>query len=250
MTTVLASCDKEEDAKPTAEINESTISAKWVVNDSEEYTSFEFNESGNYIIVKKSATSGGRSRSSAPNFFNNSASHPGSAGRFQNTEKTIYFGTYEIAGNQTITLSDFGTITVKRLDDNSINFSLEIPGADDNVLINASKQNEIETSTNTILLCRTWQLVSFNGESVSGSEMDLTVLFSQAGTYFVSYPDGSNVDAGGLAQWRWNNSEETQLQYTWELDVWYEGSVVDIEVTFDSLSIFEDGDLWILKPAE
>ena len=101
------------------------------------------------------------------------------------------------------------------------------------------------------MLCRTWKLISINGENVAGTEDEITVLFSQAGTYLVSYPEGST----GLAQWKWKDSSETAFLYSWEdVPIWDEEDYVDIvELTNSVLKILEtwgpdDEDLYILEP--
>ena len=49
--TFIAACDKDEN-DPKETLEKATISAKWNVDNSSEYESFEFNESGNYIVLK------------------------------------------------------------------------------------------------------------------------------------------------------------------------------------------------------
>tara|TARA_B110001450_G_C17545582_1_gene450397 strand:- start:130 stop:927 length:798 start_codon:yes stop_codon:yes gene_type:complete len=224
--TFITACDKDEN-DPKETLEKATISAKWNVNNSSEYESFEFNESGNYIVLKNSTTK-------------------------STNDQIILFGTYEIIGNTTIVLSDFGTLTIADVNENSINFTIQLTSDPDNeIIINASKQTQMESTTNTELLCRTWELISINGEDVAGTEDELTVLFSAAGTYFVSYSDGES----GLAQWKWKDELETEFLYSWEEEPnWEEEDFVEItELTNSTLKILEkfeddEDELYVLAP--
>jgi hypothetical protein len=223
--TFITACDKDEN-DPKETLEKATISAKWNVDNSSEYESFEFNESGNYIVVKNTTTK-------------------------STNDQVVLFGTYEIIDAQKINLTDFGTLTISDVNENSISFSIILTNDPDNeIIINASKQDEIESSTKTDLLCRTWEMVTENGEPVAGTDMELTVLFSKAGTYFVSFANPEDESDGGLAQWKWNNDEETQLLYSWEkVPNWEEEDYVEIsELTANTLKIVEDEDTWVLQP--
>lgn len=222
--TLIASCDKDEnELKETLE--KATISAKWIVGNSSEYESFEFNESGNYIVVENTTTK-------------------------STIDQIILFGTYKIINNRTIVLSGFGTLTISKINENSISFSIQLASNPDNeIVINASKQEEMESSNNTDLLCRTWELISINEEDVAGTENETTVLFSKAGTYLVAYSDGGS----GIAQWKWKDEAETQFFYSWEeIPVWDEDHYVEIiELTNSTLKIHEEfGEslLYVLEP--
>lgn len=242
------SCSKEK-VTPIENLDKTQLSAKWVVSGTGEYESFEFNESGNYIVVKK-GSSGARIKSSdqtslwgtvAKDLTENANS------RVQASDPIITFGTYEITNN-TISLSNFGTITVDKLDDNAISFSLQLTGSSNKNTLSASKQAEMTSSTKTNLLCRTWELVTVNGSTVAGTEDELTVLFSKAGTYLVTFRN--DTEQGGLAQWKWKNSTETEFLYTWTKDVWSNNDLVTIsELTSNSLKMSEGSITYVLKPA-
>ena len=220
----ITSCEKDEnDSKVTLE--KETISATWIVNGSGEYKSFEFNESGNYIVVINTTPKSTNSQ-------------------------IILFGTYKIVNKSAIELSDFGTIKVTSIDDTSISFSVMLYSNPDNeIMIDATRQEEMESSTRTDLLSRTWEMVSVNGEPVVGTDMEVTVLFSKAGTYLVAYADPESEN--GLAQWKWKNIEETQLLYSWrDVPIWEEENFVEVpELTSTRLKIIEDEAIYILKPA-
>lgn len=223
--TFITACEKDEN-DPKETLEKSTISAKWIVSNSSDYDSFEFNENGNYIVVKNTTTK-------------------------STNDEVVLFGTYEITDNKTIVLSDFGTLNISKIDEDSISFSIELTNNSNNeITIDASKQEEMESTTKTDLLCRTWEMVTVNGEPVAGTDMELTILFSKAGTYFVSFADPEDENDGGLAQWKWKNESETQLLYSWEEDpVWEEESHVEIpELTSTKLKIIEDEDTYRLQP--
>jgi len=224
-STFVTACDKDvNDPKETLE--KATICAKWNVNNSSEYKSFEFNECGNYIVVKNTTAK-------------------------STNKRVVLFGTYEIINANMLTLADFGTLTISEVNESSISFSINLTSDPENeFIINASKQDEIESSTKTDLLCRTWEMVTENGVPVAGTKMELTIMFSKAGTYFVSFANPDDENEGGLAQWKWNNDEETQLLYSWEeVPNWEEEDYAEIpELTVNTLTIVQHGDTWVLQP--
>ena len=223
--TFVTACDKDEN-DPKETLEKATISAKWIVSNSSDYESFEFNESGNYIVVINTTTK-------------------------STNDQVVLFGTYEIIDDKTIILTNFGTITISDINENSISFSLNLASDPDNkIVIKASKQDEIESSTKTDLLCRTWEMVTENGEPVAGTDMDLIVLFSKAGTYFVSFANPEDESDGGLAQWMWKDEAETQLLYSWDEEPnWDEENYAEIsELAANTLKIVEDEDTWVLQP--
>lgn len=224
--TSIISCTKDEN-KPNKPLEKETISAKWIVGGTSVYESFEFNKSGNYIVVKNATTK-------------------------SESGQIVLFGTYVIVDETTITLSNFGTLKISTLNDNSLSFSIQLTGNPANtIVITATKQNEMATTTRTDLLCKTWEMVTLNGESVVGTDMELTVLFSKAGTYLVTFVIPLEENSGDLAQWKWKNVAETELLYSWdEVPVWSEANSVQIpELTATTLKIIEDEDTYVLQPA-
>lgn len=185
------SCKKDEN-KPKDTLSKETISAKWTVDGISVFESFEFNKSGNYIIVKYTKTK-------------------------STNNQIVLFGTYVIIDDKTIVLSDFGKIMISKIGDNSINFSILLDSNPNNeISIIATKQEEMQNSTKTELLCRTWEMVTVNGDDVTGTDNEFTVLFSAAGTYFVTFANPEDENDGGLAQWKWKDETETKLLYSWE----------------------------------
>lgn len=213
------------------DVTSETISAKWNVSGQSNYESFEFNKSGNYIVVAKSEV-----RSEDNN--------------------TVTFGTYTIKDN-VIIMSDFGKLTVTDISSNAINFTLTLNNSSDAVNVSASKQPEVANTTKTELLCRTW--IS-TGEPVDGLDGSITeegiiVIFSQAGTYLVYNDDF--VDGVGLAQWKWKGNNENEFYYSWGNwnDNWENTRAVIHELTKDRMVVVEkfpdeDDEITVLKPLE
>lgn len=210
----IVACEKDNnepkndnDLTETLEIT--TISAKWNVSNSNDYESFEFNESGNYIVVKKTATK-------------------------STNDQVVLFGTYEITDDKTIVLSDFGTLTISEINESSISFSIRLTSnPDSEIIINASKEEEIESSANTDLLCQSWELVSFGGAAMS----DFYVLFSSAGTYLVNLKV-EGVEITGLGIWTWCNTDENKLAFTIDNTLDCDGLEIikEIQLTSNSFS--------------
>lgn len=228
--TNLISCKKDDDSSNDTQ---ETISAKWVVDEAADYKSFEFNKSGDYIIVKgdglKSATS-----------------------------QSIISGTYVIIDSETIKLSDFGTIHITSIDDSNISFSLTLEDDETtSISVNATKQEEISNSAKTELLCRTWEMVSINGETAIGTDYEITILFSQAGTYFVTVLNTDSENEGGLAQWKWKDNNENEFNYTWSGTFSDEYYVKIVKLTSSYLELYGSATIgtetreitYILKPA-
>jgi hypothetical protein len=207
----IISCKKD---KENETLSKDTISAKWLVTGSNsDYESFEFNQSGNYIVVRNSAT-----KSTAA--------------------QIILFGTYQIVDNVTIELSSLGKIKITSIEKSNFSFSLTLQYDQNNqILIVATKASEFSSSTRTQLLCRTWKIVTIDGVNVEGTEDGGSILFSAAGTYLVTWVGGEN----GLAQWTWKDSKETTMCYSWEGDPTCNGDneVQIIELTQNSMKISE-----------
>lgn len=223
--TMIISCEKNAIVSQDT-LSVEKISAKWVIDGTSIYKSFEFNKSGNYIVVKKASTD-------------------------STSKQTILFGTYEITDNKTLVLSGFGKIKISEISDKSISLSVSLTTSPNTeIAIIASKQAEIQSSTKTDLLCRTWEMVTVNGKTVVGTDKELSVLFSASGTYFVSLANPTDENDGGLAQWKWKDDSQTKLLYSWdEVPVWDRSNFVEIlKLSSDSLKILDDENTYVLKP--
>jgi hypothetical protein len=222
----IVSCDKGDDGINQLEVE--TLCAKWDVSASNDYKSFEFNESGNYLIVRNyedKSTQGG----------------------------TTLFGTYEIEDKQTVELSNFGTIKLQSIDDDRFEFKLTLNDkGSEAVTIQGTRSAKIATSVKTKLFCRTWKLLSINDKTVAGTSDEATVLFSEAGTYYIDFanPDEENED--GLANWCWKDSNETIMCYSWSGEAPTcdgEDQVQITELTENSLTMKEYDETYKLEPA-
>jgi len=224
--TAIAGCSSNENDTIETPVS-TTINAKWMVSNPTEYISFEFNDSGNYIITKNTADAKTTTAT--------------------NETRTIFFGTYIFIDDNTLELSDIGTITIDNMDENTISFTLKLNNnTDTETFIEANRVEEITNSTNTELLCKTWQLISIDGQNVLGTNDGLTVLFSRAGTYFVT--NNNPVEEGGLAEWNWTDSTQTFLEYSWNKGLGSDGIVEVSNLTSTSLTITEDEEIFILEP--
>lgn len=232
LLTLALSCSKDDDKdknEPDLTVTQENIVGKWIVNNSSDFGFFEFTESGNYIValnpLKKSTE-----------------------------DYDIRFGEFEITGDATIVLAGLGSIEITGIDVEVLNFVFSFLENPEKVFELVSiKGPEIEDSETTDLLCRSWDLKSLNGENVDGTERDLTVVFSKAGTYLVSWSETNS----GIAQWQWKDDVENFILYSWdEAPDWENAKAVEIlELTTKVLRILEkfEGDedqLFVLEPLE
>ena len=251
------------------------INAKWKIsNPNSIYASFEFNKDGNYIIVKnesvvKSATRL-NSTTSKKNFLSQFSRINVRAASESNISP-IHFGTYSIEGN-TIKLSGFGIVNVISITAEKISFSVKTESTGEILNYDADKaQNLIATSNRTEMLCRSWVLNKISIDVTSINEEDknfyieeygsnwkamaekelndnragLTVLFSRAGTYLVTYTN----EEPGLSEWKWANKEETAIYYSWDnwKDNWTDYPVFIKELSSTTLKIQEEFEIYELK---
>ena len=100
-----------------------------------------------------------------------------------------------------ITLQILETLIVSEVNEMLISFSIQLANnSGSEIIINASKHEEMDSTVKTEMLCRTWKMASVNGESVVGTKYELSVLYSNAGTYFVELANPVDENDGGLAR--------------------------------------------------
>ncbi|GHU96874.1 hypothetical protein FACS189483_01120 [Spirochaetia bacterium] len=166
-----------------------TLDEKWnITSYGNRFVSFEFTNEGYYIVVEKN---------------NNPAQD----------DPAVHFGTYQIQNTNTINLANFGIVKIRSRSTDSIDFTVML-NADvlqRETAYRAEKAEPITDSARTDLLCRIWQIQRQDGRTVTGTENELVVLYSKAGTYLTLYPDGQ-VE---LAQWSWKDDAETEFWYSW-----------------------------------
>lgn len=205
----ITSCKEDEEVVTT------NINAKWNVSaTSSPYKSFEFTESGNYLVTTNAGT--------------------------KSTDQDIYiFGSYSAVA-QTLTLKDFGTIEINELTSNNVSFTLKLDSASaDPIEITATKADEMDSDTKTDLLCRSWDMYKINGKTAEGTSAEATVFFSKAGTYFIEFKYPDEIHESGMALWKWSDSNQTKFCYSWgETITCDENNQVEVvEVTQSSLKL-------------
>jgi hypothetical protein len=213
-----------------------TISAKWEISNADiPYSSFEFTTDDVYIVIEKTIS---RNIHSSRSVFGNNSDENKQTIRERAAESNlspVHTGRYEIDGDKII-LEGFGLVNIISITAEEFNFSFKLEKSDKTYDIKAARvEDSINESSRTKMLCRAWKV-----EKVSDPEenemIGYGVLFSRAGTYLVTYNDGT----AGLAEWKWMNTEETKLQYSW--DNWRNSGSVEItELTATKLSILEHG---------
>jgi hypothetical protein len=193
------------------------LSGKWDVGDNSlGIVSVEFGGSNNYVIVTNTELN---TRAGDDEYFS-------------------YFGTYTVCGDE-VTLSDLGTLTVTSLVDNDIAFSLSISGGEA-YSMSGDKVQEMPSTTKTDLLCRTWRIVSFEPEyeEEDGEEVPEFAYFSKAGTYLVSYSDGSSM----LSNWRWRSESEGTIDYSHEHPPVWDGYFATIKEIDESTMVVDESE--------
>jgi hypothetical protein len=179
---VIYSCKKKEKDDETPAPVQNTVIAKWLVTGAavSDFTSFEFNKSGSFIVV---------------------------------TPNSTHFGDYTKTGSE-MTLKNYGIISITKLTATECDFTFTpfAKGTKNTYTITSTKAPTIALIGNTALLCRTWSLLSIDSVPAAGTDMELTVLFSEAGTYLVHY---ITYDENGLAQWQWKDDTQKMICYNW-----------------------------------
>ncbi|RZJ52669.1 MAG: hypothetical protein EOO44_11095 [Flavobacterium sp.] len=208
-------CSKEDNTEE--ETAKETIDKKWIVENSEEFKSIEFDTNGNYIITKNANSIASKKTLTS-----------------KTAEEIIVFGTYEVLDTDILLLSDFGTIKVDDSDPTNVVFSIKYEGSDTyNYELKVSKAAEITTSPNTDLLCHsTWKLT--RNEPIHDTVS--LINFSKAGTCFTSFNITSQNGQKFLqfGKWQWQDKDETKIKITeiknaqWILD---KDGEVEFEIT-------------------
>jgi hypothetical protein len=203
-------------------LNNEIISAKWIVSGTSDYKSFEFNENGNYLVVAKSTDS-----------------------------QINRFGRYKITDNQTITLHNFGTLKLSSINGSKFDFKAYIQNSSTyEINVNTTKATENSNSSKTNQLCRTWKMISVNGDSSVSKDSEQLLLFSNAGTYFVSFSNPIDENEENVAQWKWKDNTEAYMCVSWNGEPTCDGSneIQIIELTANTLKIQDKDELFVLKP--
>lgn len=254
---VSCSSDDEEDNGGNAPAAFEQYAAKYQLSGNDaEFSSVEFTESGNYIITKKNPY-GAPVRSSKKNNSHISMLSQGMfkhqvSTRSGEVYSPILYGKYTVDADGTYILEGYGKVKVTQ-DGEGNAFSLEfMPNGSSSYTYKASKQNRDLNSNNSSRLCKTWNFAScrvlakVNGKTVldisANSYMELykkldewskehddeyepgdweedivevkQVIFTKTGTYMVKY-EGNQL---AVSTWKWANTEETLIRYSWNND--------------------------------
>jgi len=208
------SCKKDKDELT---ISKSSLSGKWDISAAgSQYSSFEFNESGNYIVTQNVAKK--------------------SANGLE-----IIFGDFKIIDETNVQLVNFGNIKITAISDTQITFELTVTGSTTPVTITAIKAEEMDLSSKTKLFCRTWTVVKWDDETLEPG--GIVFYFSAAGTYLV------RAEGEGVSTWKWKDASETYICYSWEGDPTCTGdNEVKVDVTSTTLKLEEDGGIFECVP--
>ena len=153
---------------------------------STDYLYFEFTVSNRYIVFKKDGS-------------------------------TVY-GNYTMSADQkTITLENFGVITITSVGPNDFTFTLLLKGATTPVTIFSTVVASVASSAKTDLLCRGWKInkITVNGTATTYPNASVTkfeTIFSKAGTYFTTQVSTSSTSSNPQ-QWQWKDANETLICY-------------------------------------
>ena len=232
IVTILLSCNnafENEDETVTL------IKTKWEIADfNSGFTSFEFTEDGNFIVVENIISANLNTHKSTlfQQHLNLNAQKDTRAS--SSIFSSIHFGIYQIEEN-TINLFGFGSIKISSITADNFSFSFTLESTGENRTITASKTKELITqSDRTNMFCRTWTInkVIINEnllpeadkswyeyeygqnwkEEAEKELLGTVVVFTKAGTYLISYTDKEPKTV--LSWWKWANKEETAIYYS------------------------------------
>lgn len=239
VVTLLVGCQKEDDPTPThtqdpnavvqSDSTESNagseepgfnqqLAKKWDMNtaspsgrhqDVDIYVSIEFTQDGQYFIEK------------SDNSFEN--------------------GTYEISDERRIIeLSDFGTIDIISLDEQSFVFTLTtLAEPDTSQDVTSVAVDPIELSDSDRYILGAWNTNSFyyviNGDTIRSSDPeysaltgldDINVYFTQYGTYLVEYKVNGEATEKQKNYWQWSDDSKTSICFAdWTVALEHRSSV-------------------------
>jgi hypothetical protein len=235
---IIIGCDNGTPNNGTL-VPQEAINAKWEIDGgNSRYSSFEFTSDNVYIVIENVNWTPMNIQSSGGMFGYNQNIIRSSGERTVSPSESnlspIHTGQYSINGNE-ITLAGFGLLNIVSLTTEEFIFSFTLENSNETFEYNASKiEDAAAGSSRTNMLCHFWKFDKVSPEPYDMNAVE--VLISKAGTYLVIYNDGS----AGLAEWKWANSEETRVRYSW--DNWRSSSEIRIpELTPTKLTVLEHG---------
>lgn len=213
----LESCssDDDDDAGEVAPAAFEAYAAKYqIANASATFSSVEFTESGNYIMVLNDLPTDGtksfsrlaEKKSPAHTMFGMLLRK--TATRSESVYSPILYGKYTVDADGTYVLAGYGKVKV--VEDGAGNaYSLEfMPSSSPSFTYTASKQNRNLDSENTNRLCRTWNTASFRIVSKFNGKVLLDITANTMGEMFEK-----------LQKWAESNDEEFDPSDWEDLDI-------------------------------
>jgi len=220
------------------------ISEKWEISDNNSpYSSFEFTTDNVYIVTENINHVSNKIHNSRSVLAKNSDenltirfSEVRAATPTGSNLSPIHTGKYRIDGDNII-LEGFGMLNIISLTAEEFIFSFKLENSGNAYEYHAEKAvNTVNESSRTDMLCRFWKFVKVSNPDYK-HQIGYGVLFSKAGTYLVTYKDGS----AGLSEWKWANKEETIIQYSWNNWQYY-GTAQISELTATKLKLIDHFD--------
>lgn len=229
------------------------------------YSSIELTASGNYLITEKDNQSSllkmpshsGSNDLTRGNMFN-----PVREVSTRDSYSGVIYGKYTINSNGDYVLEGFGTIKVQSNGGTSVDLEITT-NSGQSIVVGANRDNMMTQSDMTNKLCRTWKFSKvhvmgweegkkifdktlsmeeyweYDDDDVDFEDMPENVIFTKAGTYLVTYKNGTLA----ISTWRWDNEKEGILRYSWDyehLDDEYESGTVQVNFDGNKLLIIED----------
>jgi hypothetical protein len=193
-----APADQDDDTETSLTVDDAKIVGKWTVGDgsgkladnNSGYISFEFTKSKGYIIRKSDAT--------------------------------YLTGTYTVdASNNKLTLGTFGVVTITKLEETIMEFSLRLTGSETDIKIFSNKTGSlISATTRTDSLCQTWSMKTRyeNGaentlirDAFANGSIKATLILSSYGTFFSIAEQTGQATTYNNGTWSWTNANQTHL---------------------------------------
>lgn len=170
----------------TEPLNKETIAARWEVNDpSSEFSLFEFDKNGNYIVLSSVTL------------------------KSTNAMKS-HIGEYTIVNSNTIELEEFGTIVFQTFNSKNAKFTITLKDATTGKVVEVVAAEKISETTKTQMLCKIWQHEAYPANDLLYG-YTFKLLFSNSGTYFASIEDPEKNYLGAVNFWCWKDSLETTI---------------------------------------
>ncbi|MFV0467431.1 MAG: hypothetical protein ACK5MK_00725 [Dysgonomonas sp.] len=179
-------CSKDDDNSSLKSPEYESISGKYNVLGNSTYSSIELGASGNYIIVKSTASNRSlleKSNISFSSAFSKKSSVVSnirkSRSEKDSSDNGVIFGTYTVNEDGSINLEGFGTLVITYNGSSVTNITLT-PTNGTAITLNVEKGDTYENSELTNKLCRTWNMVSISEKEYDGTGK---LLYDVEGTF-------------------------------------------------------------------